>query len=71
MGRTKKIGRAGRFGSRYGKKIRVWVVESEKESKKRHTCSACMKPTVSRMTSGIWRCRRCGLKLAGKAYTPA
>jgi large subunit ribosomal protein L37Ae len=68
MGRTKKVGIAGRFGSRYGRKIRQIVIKAGTQKKFR--CPSCMKLTLKRESAGIWRCSRCGTKLAGKAYKP-
>ena len=38
MGRTKKVGSAGRFGVRYGRKIRQRIIKVEKELKAKHKC---------------------------------
>jgi len=70
MGKKKKIGSAGRFGSRYGKRIRSLVSEIEKEQKKRQVCPRCGMAYVKRVSSGIWQCKKCGLKFAGLAYHP-
>ncbi len=69
MGRTKKVGSAGRFGPRYGVKIRRTVAKIEKEQKKRHVCPRCGHRAVVRVASGIWRCKKCGAVFAGGAYT--
>ena len=71
MGRTKKVGIAGRFGARYGTRIRSRVIDVEKQSKLSHPCPNCLKKTLKRITAGIWECKKCGLKLAGKAYKPS
>ena len=70
MGRKKTIGTAGRFGVRYGRKIRKKVSEIDREKKKRHICPKCKMPYVKRLASGIWICKKCGTKFAGKSYTP-
>ncbi len=70
MGRTKKVGPSGRFGTRYGKGVKKRIVEIERVQKKKHVCPQCLKPGMKRVASGIWLCRKCGLKMAGKAYEP-
>lgn len=65
---TKKIGSAGRFGSRYGRKIRNKVSNVEKKQKKWQKCPKCMKLKVKRVAKGIWECRKCGAKFTGRAY---
>lgn len=68
--RIKKAGTSGRYGARYGVVIRNRVKNIEREQKKRHECPACYHASVSRVSSGIWECRRCGNKFAAGAYTP-
>jgi large subunit ribosomal protein L37Ae len=68
---TKKVGPAGRFGSRYGKKIRQKFADIEKVQKQRHTCPVCKMPYVKRVSSGVWKCKKCGTKFAGLAYYPS
>jgi len=70
MGRKKKVGSAGRFGARYGKKVRKIVAEIEKVQKQRHICPKCNMPYVKRVAAGIWECKKCGTKFAGLAYVP-
>ena len=70
MGRKKEVGTAGRFGPRYGKRIRLVVSKIEKVQKKRHICPSCNMSYVKRLSSGIWICKKCGTKFAGSAYYP-
>lgn len=71
MVRKKRVGAAGRFGARYGKKVRQAVVEIGKMKKQRHICPKCNMPYVRRLSAGIWKCKKCGTKFAGLAYVPA
>ncbi|MDT7890495.1 MAG: 50S ribosomal protein L37ae [Candidatus Nanopusillus sp.] len=69
MSHTKLLGPAARFGSRYGKKIRELVAETEKKYKnKRLKCPFCNDISVKRLSYGIWYCTHCGKKFTGKAY---
>ncbi|MEM1586869.1 MAG: 50S ribosomal protein L37ae [Candidatus Bathyarchaeia archaeon] len=68
---VKKVGPAGGFGARYGVSVRKRWVSIIAEMKKKHTCPQCGFKTVYRESVGIWVCRKCGLKFAGGAYTPA
>lgn len=65
---TKKVGYTGKYGSRYGKKIRERLLKVG--AQKRHRCPGCQKLRVKRKSAGIWECDACGLKFAGKAYRP-
>jgi large subunit ribosomal protein L37Ae len=69
MSKTKKIGSAGRFGPRYGKKVRQLVSDIEKVQKQRHLCPRCDMPYVKRVAAGIWKCGKCGTKFAGGSWT--
>jgi large subunit ribosomal protein L37Ae len=64
------IGSAGRFGARYGVKLRKKVSMVEAEQRKHHECPSCKQPKVARDAKGIWNCKKCGYKFAGRAYTP-
>ena len=65
---TKKVSSAGRFGVRYGKKIREAVIEVEKKQKKKQICPYCKKPSAKRIAKGIWGCTRCKKKFTGGAF---
>ncbi|MBI2085451.1 MAG: 50S ribosomal protein L37ae [Candidatus Aenigmarchaeota archaeon] len=69
--RTKRIGSAGRYGVRFGQKIRKIVSDIEAVQKLDHPCPSCTKNAVEREASGIWKCRVCGCVFAGGAYNPA
>ena len=67
---TKKVGPAGRFGPRYGRKIRVRVRDVEIKQKKSYKCPVCGFQKLRRVGTSIWVCKKCGAKMAGGAYTP-
>ena len=64
---TKKVGAAGRFGSRYGSKIRKRVAAVEKKQRKKQVCPFC-KHTAKRLAKGLWKCGSCDKKFSGGAY---
>lgn len=68
--RTKKVGSSGRFGSRYGVRIRKRVADVEAQSKGRHECPKCKAVALGRKATGIWECRHCGAKFASSSYMP-
>jgi large subunit ribosomal protein L37Ae len=68
--RTKKVDVAGRYGPRYGVRIRKQITAVTKAKNQSYECPRCRHPAVKRVSTGIWRCRRCELKFAGGAYTP-
>ena len=65
---TKKVGSAGRFGVRYGKRIRNAVITIEKKQKQKQTCPYCKRPTAKRMAKGIFECKKCFKRFTGGAY---
>jgi len=67
---TKKVGSSGRFGVRYGTKIRKAVASLEALKAKKLECPSCKKKGVKRAAMGVWQCRKCGAKFAGGAYSP-
>jgi large subunit ribosomal protein L37Ae len=61
---------AGRFGARYGRKIRKLVADIEEEMKRPHKCPQCAHLKVKRISTAIWQCRKCGYTFAGGTYVP-
>jgi large subunit ribosomal protein L37Ae len=68
MARTRKIGSAGRFGTRYGLRVKSRIRKID--AVKKHSCPDCLKDAMKREATGIWSCKKCGLKMAGKAHRP-
>jgi large subunit ribosomal protein L37Ae len=68
--RTKKVGVAGRYGVRYGVKTRKAVAAVLDTKARKYECPQCKHIAVRRVSSGIWKCRKCDLIFAGGAYTP-
>ena len=68
--RTKKVGPAGRFKARYGVRARTRLRNVEIIQRAKHTCPTCGHQKVKRVSTSIWKCRKCGVKFAGGAYLP-
>ncbi|MDP2628512.1 MAG: 50S ribosomal protein L37ae [Nanoarchaeota archaeon] len=68
MPKSKKSKASGRFGARYGKKVRARLVEVENKQRKKQKCPFCKKIGVKRLSKGIWKCPKCEKKFAGHAY---
>ncbi len=68
--KLKKIKSAGRFGARYGKKIKVKLVKVEEKQRKKQKCPFCGKLGVKKLSKGIWQCTRkkCNKKFASNTY---
>jgi len=70
MGRTKKVGTTGRFGTRYGSTLRKRVKKVESVSKAKHICTSCDSLKVKRVSIGICECRFCGYRFTGGSWSP-
>ena len=66
--KTKKSRAAGRFGARYGKKVRARVVQVEDKQHLKQKCPHCKYSGVKRLSKGIWLCPKCKTKFAGDVY---
>jgi large subunit ribosomal protein L37Ae len=58
-----------RFGARYGRRTKKKFALIESQQRAKHKCPYCSKEGVKRLATGIWQCRKCDIKFAGKAYT--
>ena len=66
---TKKVGMTGKYGPRYGVKIRKQIKSVSRHMAKPQRCPECQADSVKRVASGIWKCRHCNLKFAASAYS--
>ncbi|MHC1611611.1 MAG: 50S ribosomal protein L37ae [Candidatus Methanospirareceae archaeon] len=66
----KKTKSAGRFGARYGRRIRKAITAIEERTRAAHTCPRCERASVKRISTGIWRCAKCGYTFTGGTYLP-
>lgn len=67
---TKKVKQMGKVGSRVGRGLRRRILGIEKEQRQKHKCPYCTKKAIKRIATGIWYCKKCEAKFAGKAYVP-
>ena len=63
------LGSTKRFGVRYGRRNRDKVAIIEQGHRGRHKCPFCNYEQLVRLSKGIWQCKKCNVKFAGKAYT--
>ncbi len=69
MSRTKKVKATGKYGVRYGTKVKEKLKPIEAKQRKKQTCPYCGKKKLKRLaSSGIWVCKRCGKKFASDVY---
>jgi len=66
--KSKKTKSAGRFGARYGKRVRIKLVSVEEKQRKKQKCPFCNKFGAKRLSKGIWHCKKCGKKFASDTY---
>ncbi|MBS3165764.1 50S ribosomal protein L37ae [Candidatus Woesearchaeota archaeon] len=58
-----------RFGTRYGRKLKVKFGQIEAIQRSKQKCPYCKKFNVKRVAMGIWLCSKCKVKFTGKAYS--
>ena len=66
--RTVKAGITGKYGTRYGQKLRKQVKAFEILQRTKYTCPFCGKASVRRHSVGIWNCKACRRSVAGGAW---
>ena len=66
--RTRKVGITGKYGTRYGQKLRKQVKAIEILQRTKSICPFCGKKSIKREAAGIWKCRSCRRAIAGGAW---
>jgi large subunit ribosomal protein L37Ae len=66
--KSRKSQSAGRFGARYGKKVRDRLVKVETKQRKKQLCPLCKRTGAKRLSKGIWKCSKCDKKFAAGTY---
>jgi len=67
--KKENLGSVKRFGARYGRRIKHKLARIESIQRGKHKCPYCHNLKVKRLSAGIWKCRKCGAKFTGKAYS--
>lgn len=63
------LGSVKRFGTRYGRTVKVKVAKIEAELKQNHKCPYCSRPKAYRVSYGIWECGKCNARFTARAYS--
>ncbi len=63
------LGPLKRYGTRYGKTVKVRAAKIEFEQRKPQLCPNCLKPSARRLAVGIYKCKKCNAKFTGRAYS--
>ena len=66
--KTKKSKSSGRYGARYGKRVKTKLVKVESKQRKKQKCPFCNKLGAKRLSKGIWQCSKCNKKFASDTY---
>jgi large subunit ribosomal protein L37Ae len=66
--KLKKTKSAGRFGPRYGRRIRKKIIKIESQQRIKQKCPFCEKERTKRLAKGIWKCEKCEKKFASNTY---
>lgn len=67
--KSKKTKSAGRFGARYGKRVKDRFVKVEEKQRQKQVCPFCEKKGVKRKAKGIWECKKCEKTFANDTYS--
>ncbi|MFH1787667.1 MAG: 50S ribosomal protein L37ae [archaeon] len=66
--KLKKTKSAGRYGARYGKRVRQKLVKVEEKQRLKQKCPFCQRLKAKRLSKGIWECSGCDKKFASDTY---
>jgi len=67
MVKTKIVGAAGRFGARYGQRVKRKIAKIESKQRKTQQCPFCKGP-AKRKANAIWECKKCKKVFASHSY---
>ena len=64
----KGLGSVKRFGTRYGRTVKLRLASIEAVQKKPQKCPYCLKLKAKRLSLGLFKCQTCNAKFTSKAY---
>merc|ERR1712154_36661 len=67
--KTKKVGIAGKWGTRYGASIRKQAKKIEILQRSKYICPFCSVQNIKRKSNGVWKCKSCEKTMAGGCWT--
>lgn len=67
---TLKVKSAGKFGSRYGVRVRRNFLAVEAKQNQESNCPRCGSIRVSRLNRGVFYCGKCENEFVGGAFVP-
>ncbi|ABA27157.1 ribosomal protein L37ae (nucleomorph) [Bigelowiella natans] len=57
-----------KFGAKYGSSLRIRYMKIEKICKKTYKCIFCNKLAIIKVSTGLWKCKKCHQQMTGGAY---
>lgn len=66
--KSQELKSAKRFGTRYGRAVKLKVANIETLQKQSYKCPSCNKNKAKKTALGIFVCKACGTKFSDKAY---
>lgn len=69
MAKKSEAGSANRFGTRYGRTLKIKLGKIEAQYKKKLVCPYCHYKQVRRTAMGIWKCGKCNTEFTASAYS--
>ncbi|MEM4311057.1 MAG: 50S ribosomal protein L37 [Nitrososphaerales archaeon] len=57
------------LGAKYGSTVRKRYSSVMMKLKAKRQCIKCGSWSFKRLATGIWQCKKCGLKVTGDSYT--
>jgi large subunit ribosomal protein L37Ae len=69
LAKKSETGSAKRYGTRYGRTLKIKLAKVEAQYRKKLSCPYCHYKQVRRVAMGIWKCEKCNAEFTASAYT--